>query len=371
MKMIFWNVRGVGNSETQIHLNQMIQTHKPDFLFLAEPMVNFNSVPAWLWIRLDLTNHALNTRLDNIPSIWCLWNNNYNPNVLFDHEQCLVMSCLIEGVNCYIAVIYADTYYINRRSLWQKLTDLINIHEGPWLFLGDFNSITGAHEKLGGRLPLQVACFDFINWSNLHSLIHLDTKGVKFTWTNKRDGAAFIAQRLDRAICNGPWFDCWSSISCNTLIRCYSDHIPLLLSLQKAPPADIIPRFKFFRFWTNYDSCADLIASHWTEEVTGTPMHKLHFKLKTKLQRWNKLVVGDLHKQLEIAHNNLEAAQMDIDQFGNNSSRAAEELICLNNYYKALNTVNDLWKDKSRNASFLDGDRNTAYFHRVVKIREA
>lgn len=33
--------------------------------------------------------------------------------------------------------------------------------------------------------------------------------------------------------------------------------------------------------------------------------------------------------------------------------------------------LNDFWKDKAKNAKFIDGDRNTSYFHRSVKIREA
>jgi len=45
--------------------------------------------------------------------------------------------------------------------------------------------------------------------------------------------------------------------------------------------------------------------------------------------------------------------------------------MCLTNYNQALHILNDLWKDKAKNAKFIDGDRNTSYFHRSVKIREA
>jgi hypothetical protein len=163
MKMVYWNVRGIGNSETQLYLNQIIQTHKPDFLVMAEPMVSFNSVPAWQWQRINLTNHATNTRHDNIPSIWCHWSKNFKPFILLDHEQCLVFSCLLEDTVCFIAIVYADTLYTNRRCLWEALTDVINLHRGPWLIIGDFNSTLGAYEKIGGRLPHQTACFDFLN----------------------------------------------------------------------------------------------------------------------------------------------------------------------------------------------------------------
>ena len=38
---------------------------------------------------------------------------------------------------------------------------------------------------------------------------------------------------------------------------------------------------------------------------------------------------------------------------------------------KALNVQEQLWKEKARNQQFVSGDRNTAYFHSVSKIRAA
>jgi len=152
-----------------------------------------------------------------------------------------------EGSPTYIAAIYAFTLYTNRRELWTDLSTLLQNNHGLWMFIGDFNSILGNHEKRGGRIPLQIACYEFLHWTNVNSLIHLETNGAQLTWTNKREGGAFIAQRLDRAICNESWIDLWSVISCNTLLKCQSDHFPLLLTLHVKPPITIIPRFKFFK----------------------------------------------------------------------------------------------------------------------------
>lgn len=48
MKVLYWNVSGIGNIDTQLHLSRMIHSHKPDFLFLVEPKVHYDNVPAWL-----------------------------------------------------------------------------------------------------------------------------------------------------------------------------------------------------------------------------------------------------------------------------------------------------------------------------------
>lgn len=204
MKWIFWNIRGVGNLDTQIHLFHMLKKHKPDILFLAEPLISFNSIPSWYWNKLNLHHHAINIS-KKTPTLWCLWNNKYTITILLNKAQCIAFTYVDEGTPTFIAAIYASTLYINRRELWFDLSYLLNEHTGPWLFFGDFNSILGAHEKLGGRIPLQIACNEFLQWTSLRSLIHLDTSRAKYTWVNKREGGAFIAQRLDRAICNEKW----------------------------------------------------------------------------------------------------------------------------------------------------------------------
>jgi len=64
----------------------------------------------------------------------------------------------------------------------------------------------------------------FMNWSTINFWIHLVTVGVKYTWSNNRVGRAFIAQRLERALCNDHWIDSWSFTSGNSLAKCHSDH---------------------------------------------------------------------------------------------------------------------------------------------------
>jgi len=295
MKYIYWNIRGAGNLETQLHLFHMIKLHKPDFLFLAEPLIDFTSFPSWFWNRLNLHNHILNNN-NTTPSIWCLWNKHYNLSILLNTSQCVAFTYIDAGTSIFIAVIYASTFYIIRRGLWSDLSSLLHDHLGPWMFVGDFNSIIGEQEKLGGRIPLHITCNEFLNWTNKHSLVHLDTNGARFTWSNNREGGAFIAQRLDRAICNDRWIDYWNVISCNTLVRCFSYHFPLLLTLHQQPPTTITPRFKFFKSWTTFDSCEAIVSDHWAVQAPGSPMHVLHYKLKSlkpKLQLWNKLVVGN------------------------------------------------------------------------------
>jgi len=44
---------------------------------------------------------------------------------------------------------------------------------------------------------------------------------------------------------------------------------------------------------------------------------------------------------------------------------------CLTNYGQELNLLNSFWQDKHKHARFIEGDRNTAFFNRSAKIRDA
>jgi len=324
MKYLYWNIRGIGNQESQMHLFQLLSSHKPEFIFPTEPLVSFHTVPSWYWQRLNLTNYMMNDK----NTLWCIWNNQHSVNILVNTDQCIAFSYMADGSLIYTAAIYASTLYKTRRELWLVLSNLINDYPGKWLFIGDFNCVLGTHERLGGRIPLRISCAEFLNWTNRHVLLHLDTHEARFTWTSQRDGGAFMAQRIDRAICNEAWLDYWNVSSYNTLVKCFSDHFPLLLTLHKDPPINVISRFKFFKAWTEFESCESIVAAHWLTPSTGTPMHVLHFKLKSlksKLQLWNKTVVGDFHQQVHLAQQHLSEAQLATDQMGFSIERSLEE----------------------------------------------
>lgn len=71
MKAMFWNLRGMGNSKTQLLLANYCRIHKPDWVAIAEPMVEFSSILDYFWISLNLKLVAINTH-DPLPNLWVL-----------------------------------------------------------------------------------------------------------------------------------------------------------------------------------------------------------------------------------------------------------------------------------------------------------
>ncbi|KAK3225536.1 hypothetical protein Dsin_005398 [Dipteronia sinensis] len=68
-----------------------------------------------------------------------------------------------------ISFIYASVNYITPRSLWNYLMD-ISGSDDPWLVLGDFNSVLGAHETTSNIST--VSCDDFLAALTIGLVIH-------------------------------------------------------------------------------------------------------------------------------------------------------------------------------------------------------
>lgn len=64
-----------------------------------------------------------------------------------------------------------------RKSLWNSLNNGTNIIDEPWLVCGDFNEVTNASEKLGGRPINNSKYSSFINCLDHMGMIDLGFTG--------------------------------------------------------------------------------------------------------------------------------------------------------------------------------------------------
>jgi hypothetical protein len=182
-----------------------------------------------------------------------------------------------------------------------------------------------------------------------------------------------VALRLDRAVCNEEWLDFWHGCTCSALVRHQSDHHPLLLSLIYSTVQHASP-FKFFKVWTSHEDCRKLVTEAWSKGVRGQGMMRLQAKLrnvKNSFKVWNRTVFGDVDRQVRMAIDEVNRIQLLIDSEGFSDQLYWQDLEAQLLLTKALNIQEQLWKEKARNQNFISGDRNTAYFHRVAKIRTA
>jgi hypothetical protein len=345
MKCLYWNVRGLANSPTKLALKNLITINKPDFSFISEPWMNLSRISQSWWNRLGLKVFAVNSRNNLLPNMWCA----------------------IFG----FTAVYASTYYLSRRSLWTNITSIQTQHPIPWCCIGDFNTILGAQEHKGSTTPARTPMLDFQDWSNSNNLLHLPTQRAFYTWSNGRRGRHATLKRLDRAICNIDWINACSTVKVSTLTKLRSDHFPILLEF-KNQDIHVASNFKFMKMWIAHPDCINIIKQSWNSNFTGCPMFILNQKLKKvkeNLKVWNKSVFGNIHSNVKNATAKVDSIQQDIDTFGPTDDLIDQERLAKIDLENVLNMDEIFWKEKAKVKWHCDGERNTAYFHRLAKIR--
>ena len=95
---------------------------------------------------------------------------------------------------------YGEPDKRNHHISWATLRRLKSKYSLPWLCTGDFNEITMAHEKLGGRLRPSKQMEDFRDVLDECGFQDLGFSGNKFTWCNDHGEGHTVWERLDRVV---------------------------------------------------------------------------------------------------------------------------------------------------------------------------
>lgn len=106
----------------------------------------------------------------------------------------------------------------------------------------------------------------------------------------------------------------------------------------------------------------------------GCPMYILSQKLKNlicQLKSWNKEVFGDVHLMINPAQAEVDLVQDQIAMNGMDDVPMDRDKEAQLQLQKALHFQEVFWKEKSRINWHKFGDRNTAFFHKATKIRNA
>ncbi|XP_058761335.1 uncharacterized protein LOC131634725 [Vicia villosa] len=233
---------GIANSSLRLALKNLIQNNSHEFVFAAEPWMDFCNFPQRWMLRFDLKPFAFNKREGLLPNLWCFCKSYLNPKLL--------------------------------RNLSNNLTNLISNTKNPWSFIGDFNAIISADEYRGMHNPNNIPMREFFQWYDTNHLIHLPTVGNFFTWCIGRKGRHLTEKRLDGVVCNLEMLDACNTIVCHTLSKVRSYHYPLLYTCD-FDKISFKSQFKFLKMWSLNEECEKVIQDVWNTKVHGCPMISL------------------------------------------------------------------------------------------------
>ncbi|KAL2237400.1 UNVERIFIED_CONTAM: hypothetical protein Sindi_0931700 [Sesamum indicum] len=358
IKLIIWNVRGIGKLEKQKILSDFLLENKPDMLILLEPFVQLDAV----YFTRKFAFHSVFSNSNN--KIWCFAKLGVDIQIIQDHTQFLHVKvnsgALPEDIFC--TFIYAKCYRTPRRILWDELTR-ISHQTVPWLIGGDFNAILLPNENQGGDMRRIGSMDDFNDMMFDTGLIDAGFEGEPFTWTNNR-----VWRRLDRVLYSKEWTESFNTTRVLHLPRRLSDHHPLLINaanVEDKKPSS----FRFQNMWLKHHTFLDTIKQSWCLPTEGYGMYKLQqkiYRIKVLLKLWNKDTFGNVFTTVEQAKQNATEAEKRFDMDPSEANlidlkRSNAALV------HALILESEYWKQKS-NCKWLEaGERNTKYFHSLVK----
>ncbi|KAI3474575.1 hypothetical protein Pfo_029577 [Paulownia fortunei] len=185
-------------------------------------------------------------------------------------------------------------------------------------------------------------------------LIDAGYEGSNFTWTNNR-----IWKRLDRILYSEVWLNLFHMTKVSHLPRIWSDHAPLLISLSmnlaKSPPS-----FRSLRMWTRHHSFWETVKTLWQQPTDTEGMKNLQqklYRLKQLLRWWNKNVFGDIFE--------------NIKKLNKNDTNLIELKRCTVVLTQVLTVEKDYWRQKVACRWVDEGERNTKFFHSLVKKKRS
>ncbi|XP_062013995.1 uncharacterized protein LOC133730414 [Rosa rugosa] len=372
MRLLCWNVRGMGGARTFRDLKDFIFVHKPELVFLIETKMTKDQMGK-LKTRLGMDGVLCVGRDEEYGGarggLCFLWRSSIAVSYISSSFYFLnVMVTWEDGKKSRVTGFYGHPETAQRESSWDLLRLLKGEPNTPWLCCGDFNEILDFTEKTGFVIRSQRQIDAFRRAIEDCGLYEFAFTGFEFTWDNRREGEANVKERLDRGFGNLPLIQQWGGLSCHHLVALTSDHNPILI--EEDPPFNSREvrrrgrRFLFEEVWLTHEDCGIIVEGTWTRVANATVSQKLGF-IARDLKSWGKEKFGNVRRQVSTLREELDELQRLYP--------TADVLLKRNEIGgqldRVLETEEILWRQRSRVTWLKCGDRNTRFFHQFAKHR--
>ena len=163
-----------------------------------------------------------------------------------------------------MSIVYGYNRAVDRRALGDELRILHgNFGSEAWLLWGDFNSIRSVTEKSYAENLDMSAMVEFNGCVGDVDTEDLTAKGFFFTWSRRGGGMGDRKSKIDRAIVNRNWQNCFPEAEAVFAAPGVSDHCPIAVTIL--PNVATRKPLKYFDFWMNHADFANLLGGSWSQ----------------------------------------------------------------------------------------------------------
>lgn len=375
MNILSLNINGFGKGDFKLEwVNNLIRSHKVSVVGIQETKIKLISdvMIRRLWGSMDFDFHYVKSTGQG-GGILCCW----NKNLFIKYESICRNDCLIikgkeleSGNPLCLINVYASQDTKQREDLWHFLSAFLTGWNDVAIIFGDFNDVRNERERRGSVMDVKATRL-FNNFINNNNLVEAKMGGSNFTW-NKGGGAK--RSKLDRFLVSDNYGDYWPNFEVHSDLRLFSDHKPLVLKHVRRNFGNI--PFKFYNSWLGMEDCDQIVQEVWENfQIQGQHL-KIYIvmqKLKTikeKLRAWsaNKRLKKEEDKRKFLA--NLNSID-NLIEIGQGSNELLTNRINLISSLRLLDKKeNEDIAQKFKNRWCLEGDENTALYHKIINKKK-
>ncbi|MCH79554.1 cysteine-rich receptor-like protein kinase [Trifolium medium] len=373
MKILSWNIRGLGGMEKKKEVRDLVKEKNPWFLCLQETKLGVcdDFLCASLWGN---SPHGYSFRppvgaSGGLLILWDVVEVEVWFSVSFNHVLMLHGRFVKSNETFYLFNVYAPCETNAKQALWGSLTGQLQLLSGQEICVcGDFNAVR-ADERLSVRHNVRNPdMIPFNQFIEDNCLVDIPLCGRQFTWY-KGDGRSM--SRLDRFLLSEDWCLTWPNSVQTAHLRGISDHCPLMLSVDEE---DWGPRpLRMLKCWQDIPGYKQFVISKWNAlQVEGWGGFVLKEKLKlikSALKQWHTF--HSMNVPGKIA--SLKERLAELDSKGEDDELIVEEVDELHSTTSDIHSLSHMntsicWQ-QSRLQWLWEGDANTQYFHSVLANR--
>jgi len=241
MKIITYNVRGLGGGEKRAEVLRLVLEKNPLVLCLQETkleLMNEQLVKS-LWGDgvHNLSYQPSIGASGGLVTVWDMSRIEVTSSVSFRHVLVIKGKVLLTGEDFVILNVYAPCDSEATKILWGNL--LLHIQNNIDVCIcvfGDFNSMRSVDERKGRAMALKHTDAEVFN-TFIHDILLIDLRicGRSFTWY-RGDGVSM--SRLDRFLLSNKWCDTWPHCIQVAYQRGLSDHVSVMLHVDEMSVLD-------------------------------------------------------------------------------------------------------------------------------------
>jgi exonuclease III len=374
MKIISYNVRGLGGGEKRVEVRKLVLEKNPRVLCIQESklsMVNDMVVKSfWGDSPFGYSFQQSVGASGGLVTVWDPSRVVVFSSMRLDHALIIKGKDLSTNEDFMVCNVYAPCDLLAKKQLWDRLHILVTSNVECCLCVcGDFNSVRSVEERKGRATFFRQGDADIFN-SFIHDslLIDLPICGRLFSWY-RGDGVSM--SRLDRFLLSNKWCEKWPNCVQVAFQRGLSDHVPVMLYVDDMNWG---PRpLRMLKCWSDYPGYSDFVRETWgtfTCQGWGGFVLKQKLKMmKASLKEWHSKHFQNLDGRMSEVKNKMAW----LDEKGESSALAEEEVNELHDLSVKLHSLSQIqnsmnWQ-KSRMNWLREGDANSKFFHGCMSSR--